>query len=113
MSLAEYFATAPPHERPVFDAVMAHLGSVAPVHVEPVSVGILLKGPRTFAEVRPMRNWVAVSFTLRRCVEHPLIVRKPQANHGGRYWHVANVRSPDELDDELLGWLTEALLDEG
>jgi Domain of unknown function (DUF5655) len=111
MTVDEYFATGPDHERPVFDAVMEHLAAVGPVHVEPVSVGILLKSPRTFAELRPMRNWVAVSFTLRRVVRHRLIVRKPIANHGGRFYHVANVSSPNDLDDDIFGWLTEAYLD--
>ena len=60
MSIEEYFATGPPHERPVFDAVMAHMASVGPVHVEPVSVGIFLKRARTFAELRPMQKWVAM-----------------------------------------------------
>ena len=46
MTLDEYFATGPSHERPVFDAVMRHLADVGPVHVEPVSVGIFLKNPR-------------------------------------------------------------------
>jgi hypothetical protein len=111
MSLEEYFATGPAHERPVFDAVIAHLESVGPVHVEPVSVGVLLKRGRTFAELRPMRRWVAMSFTLRRLVHHPLIVRKPILNPGGRYWHVANLSSPDQLDDDLRSWLIEAYLD--
>jgi hypothetical protein len=111
MSLDEYFATGPPHERPVVDAVIAHLEAVGPVHVEPVSVGILLKHGRTFAELRPMRRWVALSFTLQRLVHHPLIVRKPILNHGGRFWHVANLSSPDDLDDDLRSLLTEAYLD--
>lgn len=107
MRLDEYFATGPPHERPVFDAVMAHLERVGPVHVEPVSVGIFLKRARTFAELRPMQSWVAVSFSLRRRVSHPRIIRKVAEYHG-RYYHVANVRSPDDLDDRILGWLAEA-----
>ena len=68
MSLDEYFSTGPPHERPIFDAVMAHLESVGPVHVEPVSVGIFLKRTRRFAELRPKQKWVALSFSLSRVV---------------------------------------------
>ncbi|MGI8778049.1 MAG: hypothetical protein ACR2LJ_11880 [Acidimicrobiales bacterium] len=30
--------------------------------------------------------------------------------HHGRYHHVANLRSPDDLDDRLRAWLTEAYL---
>ena len=62
------------------------------------------------AELRPMERWVALSFSLRRSVRHPLIVRKVLAYHG-RYYHVANVRRSDDLDDELRGWLAEAYFD--
>jgi hypothetical protein len=107
MTIDEYFSTGPPHERPVFEAVMAHLADVGPVVVEPVSVGIFLKRARTFSELRPMQRWVAVSFSLPRKVRHRLIVRKP-IEYGGGYYHVANVGGPDDLDDEVIGWLTEA-----
>lgn len=109
MALDEYFATGPPHERPVFDAVMAHLEGVGPVHVEPVSVGIFLKRAQTFAQLRPMRRWVALSFSLEREVRHRTIVRKVMP-YGGRYWHVANLTGPDDLDDDLRDRLTEAYL---
>jgi len=109
MSLEEYFSTGPAHERPVFEAVMAHLSHVGPVHVEPVSVGIFLKRSRTFAELRPMRNWVAVSFSLARPVRHKSIKRKV-VHYGGTYFHVANVAGPEDVDDDLLGFLTESYL---
>ncbi len=107
MSVDEYFATGPPHERPVFDAVMRHLATVGPVHVEPVSVGIFLKNPRKFAELRPMQRWVAISFFLRRTARHPAIVRKV-VPYGGRYYHVANVASAGDVDVAFCELLTEA-----
>ena len=110
MSVEDYFSTGPAHERPVFEAVMAHLDSLGDVHVEPLSVGIFLKHGRRFAELRPMQKWVALSFSLRHQVAHRLIVRKPIAYHD-RYWHTANVRSPEDVDDQLKEWLTEAYLD--
>ncbi|HEX2850713.1 MAG TPA: DUF5655 domain-containing protein, partial [Acidimicrobiales bacterium] len=110
MTLEEYFSTGPPHERPVFDAVMQHLATVGPVHVEPVSVGIFLKRSRTFAELRPMQRWVALSFSLRRRVSHPTITRKVM-EWSGRYYHVANIREAGDVDDRIRGWLTEAYLD--
>jgi hypothetical protein len=112
MTLEEYFSTGPPHERPVFDEVMQRLkqAKVSPIHVEPVSVGIFLKRSRTFAELRPMTKWVALSFSLRRAERHPLITRKV-VNWGGRYWHFVNLRGPEDLDDEIVGWLAEAYAD--
>ena len=109
MSLDEYFSTGPSHERPIFDAVMAHLDAVGPVHVEPVSVGIFLKRSRSFAELRPMRDWVALSFTLSRTVRHRTISRKVIA-YGTGFFHVANLRTLNDFDDDLRGWLTEAYL---
>ncbi len=110
MSLEEYFSTGPERERPIYEAVMRHLDTVGPVHVEPVSVGIFLKRSRSFAQLRPLTGWVALSFSLRRPVRHPTIIRKVQPYHG-RNHHVAKLRGPHDLDDELRGWLTEAYLD--
>lgn len=75
--------------------------------VEPVSVGIFLKRAGKFAELRPMQRWVALSFSLPRQVRHRLIVRKP-IEYGGVYYHVVNVAQPDDLDDDVVGWLIEA-----
>jgi Domain of unknown function (DUF5655) len=109
MSLEEYFSTGPERERPIFEAVMRHLDTVGPVHVEPVSVGIFLKHGRTFAELRPMTRWVALSFALSHPVAHKTMTRKVQ-QYNGRHYHVANLRGPEDLDDALCGWLTEAYL---
>ncbi|HZM40361.1 MAG TPA: DUF5655 domain-containing protein [Acidimicrobiales bacterium] len=110
MTLDEYFSTGPPHERPVFEAVMAHLATLGPVHVEPVSVGIFLKRDGSFMELRPMERWVAMSFPLRRRAQHRTIVRKVMQWHG-RYYHIANVRGPEDLDDALLDLITESYAD--
>src|SRR5690242_8243069 len=109
LSIEEYFSTGPPWERPVFEAVIEHLESIGPVHVEPVSVGIFLKRAQSFAQLRPMTKWVALSFSLSRRVSHPLMTRKPVA-YSGQYFHVVNLREPDDVDDEIRNWLTEAYL---
>ena len=110
MSLDEYFSTGPPHEKPIFDAVRTHIDALGDVHVEPVSVGIFLKGTRTFAQLRPKQKWVALSLSLRHAVDHPRIGRKV-VPYSGRHYHVFNLRSPEDFDDRIRGWLTEAYLD--
>ena len=109
MTVDDYFRTGPAFERPVFDAVLGQLAAVGPVHVEPVSVGIFLKRSRTFAELRPMTKWVAVSFTLTRAVSSHRIARKV-IDTGRSKYHVVNVRDPREVDEQLREWLTEAYL---
>lgn len=107
LTLEEYFSTGPERERPIFEAVHAHLSSLGEVHVEPVSVGIFLKVHTTFAQLRPMTKWVALSFFSPKRIEHPRISRKPQ-EWSGRWHHVVNVREADEIDDTVRDWLTEA-----
>ena len=104
MTIEEYFSTGPPFERPIFEAVMAGLDErVGPIHVEPVSVGIFLKRARGFCELRPKTKWVAVGFAPPRTLQSHRLSRKVVDG-----WHVVNVRTPDEVDDELLDWLAEA-----
>lgn len=109
MTLDEYFETGPARERPIFDAVLEHLESLGPVHVEPLSVGIYFKRAETVVTMRPMQRWEALSFSLPRIVKHPLMTRKP-IPHGGRWFHIVNVVEPDDIDDRIRNWLTEAYL---
>jgi hypothetical protein len=107
LTLEEYFSTGPPFERPIFDAVDAHLQTLPDVYVEPVSVGIFFKRNRTFAQLRPMTKWVALGFILHRRLDSDRLSRKVQ-NDGNRYWHVVNLRTADEVDATIREWLTEA-----
>ena len=107
LSLEEYVSTGPAHERPIFDEVLRRLAVAGPVHADVVSVGIFLKNPRKFAELRPRDRWVAVSFSLRRRAHHRTITRKV-IEYGNRFWHIANVATPDDVDDALAELLVEA-----
>lgn len=117
MTLEEYLATGPPHERPVFDAVWAHLSTLVDdegngVHLEPVSVGVFFKRSTTFAQLRPMTRWVALWFGLRRRLTTDRLSRKVVVS-GSRFHHVVNLADPSQVDDELRGWLTEAFFADG
>ena len=109
MSEAEYFATGPAFERPVYAAVAAHLEMLGPIKVEYVSVGIFFKRMRTFAELRPMRNRVRLSVLLSRRLQHPKIV-KTYHGPGLRSAYFVDLYGPDDVDDEVRDWLTEAYL---
>jgi hypothetical protein len=107
VTLEEYFSTGPEGERPIFEAVLAHVSTLGPVHVEPVSVGIFIKKAGTFVELRPMTRWVAMSFLLPRRVQHPKIARKP-ISAGDLTYHVVNLRAPEDVDDQVRAWLSES-----
>lgn len=99
MSLEQYFSTGPQRERPIFEAIMEHLESV----------GIFLKRGRTFAELRPMARWVALWFPHSSVIADRRIARRVTVS-AGRTWYVVNLRTPDDVDDQVRSWLTEAYL---
>lgn len=107
MTLAEYFATGPPRERPIFEAVLRHLETLGPMHVEPVSVGIFIKSTGGFVELRPMTRWVALSFPMRHRLDHPRIARRPIPS-GHRMYHIVNLYGPDDVDAQVRDWLSES-----
>ena len=81
------------------------------MYVEPVSVGIFFKGRSTFAQLRPMTRWVALSFFLDRKLHSDRLARKVQT-YNGRHHHVVNLVEAGDVDDEVLGWLTDAFHDD-
>lgn len=108
MTLDEYFSTGPERERPIFEAVLAHLETLGEVHVEPVSVGLFLKrSSSSFVELRPKTRWVALSFPRAQDVDHPRIARRMQGS-ANRVYLVVNLHSADDVDDEVRDLLTEA-----
>ncbi len=74
--------------------------------MEPVSVGIFFKTSRVFVSLRPHVRFVALSFGLGRSVEHARISRRMQG--GGHTFHVVRLHGPDDVDDTVKDWLTEA-----
>ncbi|MDQ6669593.1 MAG: DUF5655 domain-containing protein [Chloroflexota bacterium] len=108
MSLDAYFASGRAFERPIFEAVRAHLEAVGPLHIEAVMVGILFKRQRTFVELRPKRDRVVLSLLLSRPLSHPRIVKT--YGSGGRMAYFIDLRTPAEVDEDVRDLLTEAYL---
>ena len=109
MSLEQYFSSGAPYERAIYEAVAEHLAGVGRVRTEAVSVGIFFKRVRTFAELRPKRNRVVLSFLLSRPLEHSRIV-KTWRGSGERSAYFVDLRAAEDVDDDVRDWLTEAYL---
>ena len=61
----------------------------------------------SYKYLRPMVRWEALHLVLPRVVVDPRISRKVHSE-GGRHHHVVNLHGPEEVDDVVRGWLTEA-----
>ncbi|HZQ34806.1 MAG TPA: DUF5655 domain-containing protein [Dehalococcoidia bacterium] len=107
LSLDAYFAERPPAQRRIFDAVAAHMRELDGVDVEAVSVGILFKASRTFAELR--RDGLALTLLLARELRDPRVRRSTRAG-ANRMAHVFALHDAEDLDQAIRDWLTEAYL---
>ncbi len=103
------FAGRPPGQRAVYDAILAHLQGLGPVHEDAVTVGVFLKRDRKLAEVRPRSRDVSLALYLPRPVRDPRIA-KVLGPGGPRVVHFLFIRAPEEVDEQVRAWLTEAFL---
>ena len=101
----ESFAGVPPVQREIYDVIIDHLRSLGPVHEDAVQVGVFLKSARKIGEVRPRLKWLSLELQLPRIV-HDRRVQRTMGNV-----HIIKLFTPDDVDDVVLGWLTEAYLD--
>jgi hypothetical protein len=106
-TVEQTFAGAPPPLRDTYDVILAHLLTLGPVHEDAVAVGVFLKHDRKLAEVRPRSRDLSLALCLPRRVHHPRIARIMNPD-GQRVWNVLLVRTPDDVDDQVQQWLTEA-----
>jgi hypothetical protein len=107
MSADAWFVGRPPELRAIYDAVARHLKRLGPIHIEPVSIGFLIKKKRTIIELRPRKVGFGLSFILGRELSDPRITRRIAMSRGDVYY-VVPLATANEVDAQVRGWLTEA-----
>jgi hypothetical protein len=70
---------------------------------------VFLKADRKLAEVRPRSRDVSLALALPRHDPDPRFARIMDRD-GPRIFHVLLLRGPEEIDDQVRDWLTEAFL---
>jgi hypothetical protein len=106
-TVEESFRGRPAAQREIYEALMAHLRELGPVHADAVKVGVFLKRDRKLAEVRPMARSLSLALVLPGRLDHPRVDRSLPIS-GDRVVHFIRLRRVEEVDDELRAWLTEA-----
>jgi hypothetical protein len=101
------FAGRPAGQRAIYDAIVDHLDTLGPLHVDAVGVGVFLKAESKLAEVRPKARSLNLALALPRPVTDPRIARRFPVS-AGRTWHVLKLTDVSQVDDQVRDWLTEA-----
>lgn len=108
-TVADTFAGRPAYQLAAYQAMADHLGTLGPVHVDAVRVGVFLRRVRKFAEVRPKVRSLQLTLWLPRIVHHPRVAGHLDSS-AGRTVHRLKLTAVAEVDDQLRAWLTEAYL---
>jgi hypothetical protein len=103
----DFFDGRPPELRKAFDAVARHLTRGRTVHIDAVSVCVMFKRSRSFAEIRAKRDCLVLIFLLSRVVEHPRIAKTLRLS-AHRTAHFVDIRRAADVDREVRDWLAEA-----
>src|SRR5258705_11294463 len=106
-TVEETFAGHPQSYVDAFNAILAHLSKLGPVHVDAVGVGVFLKSDRKLAEIRPMARGLAVWLMVSHSIPSPRISTTLRSS-ADRTASVIRIQGPSDVDDELCGWLTDA-----
>jgi hypothetical protein len=101
------FAGRPEGQRAAYDAVLAHLRALGPVHEDAVSVGVFLKRDRKLAELRPKSKWLSLTLYLERAIDDPRVARSMRLT-STRFVNEVKLRTSDDVDVVVCEWLTEA-----
>lgn len=107
LALEAYLASQPREHRAIYTKVLKALSRWAALAIEPVEVGILVKSRFTFCELRPRRDGVELSIKMSRSLQSERFHRIIRYS-SKRTAYVLRLKAPQEIDRELLGWLTEA-----
>ncbi len=108
LTVEDYLADAHPVTAPIHERIHDHVSTLdGDLIVDPVGAGIMYKHDSMFAMLTSKTKWAALTVQLPRRLESGRVSRKI-VEYGPIFSHTFNLHDPDEIDDEMRGWLTEA-----
>jgi hypothetical protein len=107
ISVDELLSRHPDWVGEIYEAVLEPLRALGPVHEDAVNVGVFLKSDRTVGQFRPMVRSVQLWLFLPDRREEARVSRI-ESTGAGRFAHLIKLTSPDQVDEQLRGWLAEA-----
>ena len=104
-TVGTHFAGKRPELRKAFDLLAEKLSGTGPLRVDSVKTAIHLISGRAFGGVTVARESMRLGFLSERPISSPRIVKR-LALAPDRIEHVVVVNSVNDVDRELVGWLT-------
>lgn len=98
-----------PQLRRTYDVLIANLEGFGPFRVDAVQTSINFISKHHFGGIVVQNSALRVGFMAGREIESARIVRVQRLGPN-RVGHSVRLRSPDDIDEELLDWLREAYI---
>lgn len=95
--------------RAVYERLLAVLRTIGPFEVEPKKTSIHLVHTSGFAGVHPRKSYLYLNLRTATPLESARITKREQVSKS-RWHNEVKLESPDEVDDELRTWLSQAYL---
>jgi hypothetical protein len=105
--LSEAFEGKPPEIRKLFNEFQRMVESCGPVKIVPYRDRIGFMVRVRFAGATPRQKWLDVGFWLRRKLKHQRL-RRVDTVYPNAHIHYLRISEPEQLDEELAGWIREA-----
>jgi hypothetical protein len=102
-----HFEGKEPDVRQTYDKLLDILQQFGPVGEEPKKTSIHLVNKTALAGVATRKDHIVLTIKSDHKVTSPRVHRTEQVS-ARRFHHEIRLRSPQEVDDELIGWLKEA-----
>ncbi|MGZ3617616.1 MAG: DUF5655 domain-containing protein [Ktedonobacteraceae bacterium] len=91
----------------IYTRLLQALHTFGPVQEEPKKTSIHLVHSTGFAGVHPRKSYLYLNLRTDSPIGNPRITKTEQVSKN-RFHNELKLTSPDEIDEELLGWLRDA-----
>jgi len=91
----------------IYMRLLEALRTIGPVQEDPKKTSIHLVHTTGFAGVHPRKSYLYLNLRTDAPIENPRITKTEQVSKN-RFHNELKLTSPDEIDEELLGWLRDA-----
>ena len=91
----------------IYTRLLETLSTIGPFQEDPKKTSIHLLHTTGFAGVHPRKSYLYLNLRTDAPIENPRITKTEQVSKN-RFHNELKLTSPDEIDEELLGWLRDA-----
>jgi hypothetical protein len=102
-----HFTGKQPHVREIYDRLLAASRRFGEVEEDPKKTSIHLNRNSAFAGVQTQVGSLVLTLKSTAPIESPRVRKRLQAS-AKRWYCYVKVSTPDEVDDELIGWLQDS-----